>query len=140
MANKACSDERFTKDKVWSSRELLLGIEAQATVSNAISMMIDTSKRNAKHATISLELCNTSFCSRTSILIMTQAHLKDKSLVSWREHTTRPTTLDIRAAPFLSGINPMTNSQNCTCQQSLANRRDQCVHTKVPMQSLLAGM
>jgi hypothetical protein len=61
VANKACSDERFTKDKVWSSRELLLGIEAQATVSNAISMMIDTSKRNAKHATISLELCNTSF-------------------------------------------------------------------------------
>lgn len=40
---------------------------------------------------------------------------------------------------FLSGMNPMTNSRNCTCQQSSENRRDQCVCTKVSGQSMLAG-
>ena len=32
---------------------------------------------------------------------------------------------------FLSGMILMTNSRNCTCQQSSVNRRDQCVCTKV---------
>ena len=32
---------------------------------------------------------------------------------------------------FLAGMNPMTNSRNCTCQQSSVNCRDQCVCTKV---------
>lgn len=26
----------------------------------------------------------------------------------------------------LSGMNPMSNSQNCACQQSLVDRRDEC--------------
>jgi len=40
---------------------------------------------------------------------------------------------------LLSGMNPMTNSRNCTCQQSSVNRRDQCVCTKVSVQNMLAG-
>ena len=40
---------------------------------------------------------------------------------------------------FLSGMNPITNSRNCTCQQSSVNRRDQCVCAKVSGQSMLAG-
>ena len=42
-------------------------------------------------------------------------------------------------ARFLSGMNPMTNSRNCTCQQSSVNCRDQCVCTKVSVQNVLAG-
>ncbi len=33
-------------------------------------------------------------------MIMTQAHLNNKSLVSWPEHTTRPIMLYIRAVPL----------------------------------------
>ncbi len=40
---------------------------------------------------------------------------------------------------FLSGMDPVTNSRNCTCQQSSVNRRDQCVCTKVSVQNMLAG-
>ncbi len=48
-----------------------------------------------------------------------------------------------RPAPFAptlsflsSGMNPMTNSRNCTCQQSSVNRRDQGVCTKVSVQNM----
>jgi len=41
---------------------------------------------------------------------------------------------------FLSGLNPMTNSRNCTCQQSSVNCRDQCVRMKGSMQNMSAGM
>ncbi len=33
-----------------------------------------------------------------------------------------------RLEAFLSGMNPMISSRNCTLQQSSVNRRDQCVH------------
>ena len=41
---------------------------------------------------------------------------------------------------FLSGMYPMTNSRNCTCQQSSVNCRDQCVRMIESMQSMSANM
>jgi len=41
---------------------------------------------------------------------------------------------------FLSGMYPMTNSRNCTCQQSSVNCQDQCVRMIGPMQNMSANM
>ena len=40
---------------------------------------------------------------------------------------------------FLSGMNPMTNSQNCNLQLSSVNRRDQCVRMKVSRALFASG-
>jgi len=41
---------------------------------------------------------------------------------------------------FLSGMNPMISSRNCTLQQSSVNCRDQCVRMKVSLQNVSARM
>ena len=43
-------------------------------------------------------------------------------------------------ALFLSGMNPMTNYQNCTLRQSLVNCQDLCVCTRMSLQDMSAGI
>ncbi len=42
-----------------------------------------------------------------------------------------PIMVGIPQVLCLSGMNPMTNSRNCTCQQSSVNRRDQRMYESV---------
>jgi hypothetical protein len=50
-----------SKDESWNSREYILGVEAQAAVSTALSIMVDTWERNVKRATTILCFAKTSF-------------------------------------------------------------------------------
>ena len=46
MADEACLDERFNKDKVWNRSELTLDVEAQAAESTAFSSLKDIWEEN----------------------------------------------------------------------------------------------
>lgn len=100
MADEACLDERFNKDKVWNRRELTLDVEAQAAESTAFSSLKDIWEENMlSMQPLFLFLRRNCPClllpNSHVYLVMTQAHLNNKSLVSWLEHTSKPTRLDV---------------------------------------------